>query len=284
MVAEAEPAEALLKAGALRLRGAGVETARLDARILLAEATGREPAAILPGDETPVDADAQAAFDRMIGRRAAGEPVSRIIGRREFFGRSFDIGPGVLDPRPDSESAVELALSLCADDARVLDLGTGSGCLILTILAERPGASGAAVDISPDALNVAQENARSLGLLERCSFHEGAWFAPVEGRFDLIVSNPPYIASPEIAELMIEVRDHDPLLALDGGADGLTAYRTILAAAPAYLTPGGHAVFEIGAGQLEDVIAIAEAAGLAPAGQSTDLGGHVRAVAFTIPS
>lgn len=261
-----------------------MDTARLDARILLAEATGREASALLPGDTMPVDAAGQAAFDMMIARRAAGEPVSRILGRREFYGRMFDIGPGVLDPRPDSECTVELALSLCGDGDRVLDLGTGSGCLLLTVLAERPSAKGAAVDLSAEALEIAETNAKRLKLDGRCTFLRGAWFAPVEGRFDLIVSNPPYIASPDIGGLMIEVRAHDPLMALDGGVDGLDAYRAILTAAPAYLAPGGHAVLEIGSGQQEDVCALAETAGLALVERSKDLAGHVRALAFTVPS
>jgi release factor glutamine methyltransferase len=276
--------EDLLSRASVRLRSAGIETARLDARILLGHVLGREASSLLPGDSTPVQSSDVAVFDSLTLRREASEPVSRIIGEREFYGRPFVIGPAVLDPRSDSESVVELALELSGDFQHVLDLGTGSGCLLLTLLAERPSAIGTGVDQSAEALEIAVENAGKLGLAGRCNFVTSDWLTGIEGGFDLIISNPPYIPARDILALMPDVRLHDPHLALDGGADGLSAYRIILEGARKHLNVGGFLVLEIGEGQAAPIAEIARDAGFVSAGTKSDLGGHVRGLAFTFPS
>ncbi|WP_416898146.1 MAG: peptide chain release factor N(5)-glutamine methyltransferase [Minwuia sp.] len=282
MVPDALTVEVLLREGATQLREAGIEGARLDARILLAEILAREPNTLLPGDASIVaDVDA-VRFRSLLARRAAREPVSRILGRREFYGRTFEVTPDVLDPRPDTETVVELALSSLTSAARIVDLGTGTACILLTLLAERPGASGIGVDFSPAALAVAKRNADRLGLADRAAFRQGDWLDGLDGPFDLIVSNPPYIPAGDLAGLMADVRDHDPALALAGGADGLDPYRTIFAGAASRLAANGAVVVEIGAGQAQDVRAIAARAGLRFDRAAADLGGHVRALLFTM--
>jgi len=276
--------ESLLRQATARLRDAGVETARLDARLLLAEATDRDPAGILPGDSQAVSVREQLRFAEMLDRRAGLEPVSRILGRREFFGRPFAVGPSVLDPRADSETLIEASLALDGRPERILDLGTGSGCLLLTLLAEIPGATGVGVDLAESTLDVARLNAGILGLATRVAFIQSNWFDFVEGRFDLIVSNPPYIPTREIALLMPDVRDHDPHVALDGGVDGLDDYRAILAEASGFLAPDGRLLVEIGDGQGDDVETLARACGFIPESRRKDLGGRERVLVFTHPS
>lgn len=276
--------ESLLKQAALRLRQAGVETARLDARLLLAEATARDPASILPGDNRPVSIQEQLRFAEMLDRRAGLEPVSRIVGRREFYGRPFAVGPSVLDPRADSETLIDAALALDLGPDRILDLGTGTGCLLLTLLAEMPAATGVGVDLAESTLDIARLNAGILGLATRAAFVQSNWFDFVEGRFDLIVSNPPYIPTGDIPDLMPDVREHDPHIALDGGRDGLDDYRGIMSEAPAFLNEGGRLLVEIGEGQADAVEALGAAAGLSAAGRSCDLSGRERVLAFTLGS
>lgn len=284
MTPEIITVEDLLKRGSGRLRHAGVETARLDARILLGHILGRAPSSLLPGDNSAVIEADQCLFDALIARREALEPVSRIIGRREFFGREFIVSPAVLDPRPDSECVVELALEVAPSASQVLDLGTGSGCLLLTILAECTDARGIGVDRSAEAIETACRNADLLGCADRVRFMESDWLGAVEGRFDLIVSNPPYIPAADIQSLMPDVRLYDPIMALDGGDDGLHAYRAILADAPGYLKQGGHVVVEVGFDQADAVSGIAAASGFEQSACKADLGGHVRGLAFTFPS
>ncbi len=271
-----------LRLGRARLLAAGSPTAMLDARLLLQEAADlsheqvvAEPDAAL----TPVESDCYAA---MLARRERGEPVSRIIGRREFFGRDFVVTPDVLDPRPDTETLIDLVLRMAGElsQVRVLDLGTGTGILAVTLLAEWPDARGLATDVSPAALAVARANAEAHGVHARLSFHQGDWFSGLDGQFDVIVSNPPYIPSAAIAGLDRGVKDHDPRAALDGGADGLAPYRVIAAAAKAHLRPGGVVAVEFGAGQAEAVADIFHGAGFARWGEGVDLGGHVRCAAF----
>lgn len=220
-----------------RLKQAGLPTPELDARLLVRGATGaseiemiREPGAFISPEE-------EALLGAYEHRRLAGEPVSRILGRREFWGLDFAVTPAVLDPRADSETLVAAALDLLrgVEAPRILDLGTGSGCLLLALLAERPDALGVGVDISAAALDVARANAVALGLAARAGFVAADWTAGVDGVFDLVVSNPPYIVSAGIAALDAGVRDHDPRLALDGGADGLDAYRALARALPPVL-------------------------------------------------
>ncbi len=206
--------------------------------------------------------------------------MSRIIGAREFYGRRFRVTPAVLDPRPDTETLVEAALKRMPPSARVLDLGTGSGAIIVTLLAERSDATGLATDISSEALAVARENAAALGVAERLTFLEAPWFDGIGERFDLIVSNPPYIPRADIAALSADVRNFDPLLALVGGSDGLDPYRAIAAGAAARLKPGGTVAVEIGAGQADSVEGIFAASGFRQLGRHRDLGGHIRCLEF----
>ncbi len=259
-LAAVAPRDAL--ALATRLLGdAGVETPERDARLLLA---GAEDAA------------------EALSRRAAREPVSRILGRRGFWTLDLAIGPAVLDPRPDTETVVEAALDAVSrrragSPLRLLDLGTGSGCILLALLDALPDATGLGIDTSAAAIEVARANAsRSVG--DRAYFLVGNWADAIAGRFDLVVSNPPYIPTADIAALDPEVRLHDPRPALDGGIDGLDAYRAILAALPRLLAAEAVAVLELGAGQDAAVAAIAAAHGLEPVARRPDLAGILRAV------
>ncbi|RXT43183.1 protein-(glutamine-N5) methyltransferase, release factor-specific [Bosea sp. Tri-44] len=263
------------KAIALALKRAGIADFTFEARILIED---------LVGDHDPLDEAATARLKAALARRLAGEPLWRIIGAREFWGLNFALSAGTLEPRPDSETLIEAALSHLAarrhEPLRMLDLGTGTGCLLIATLREFPQATGLGIDLSPDAVATATGNAARNGVSKRAAFRQGEWTDGVEERFDLILSNPPYIASGEIAELDRNVREHDPLLALDGGPDGLTAYRALAAALPGHLNPGGHAILEIGAGQEAAVVALMEQAGLRHLHSHRDLGGHIRGLVF----
>ena len=275
-----EPVAAVVKAAAARLQAARCQTAKLDARLLAEAASGLSHADMIARPDTVLAPAQMQRLEDMLVRREAGEPVSRILGEREFYGRTFKVTPDVLDPRPDTETLVDAALPLLAGIARprILDIGTGSGAIIVTLLAEVPGAAGVATDLSPAALAVARHNAAVSGVDGRLELVETAWARGIDGQFDLIVSNPPYIPQHSIAGLDREVREHDPHLALAGGPDGLDAYRALLAEAAQLVKPGGHVVVEFGAGQDEDVVRIAKAHGLAlvDGGLVKDLGGHVR--------
>lgn len=249
------------------MRGAGADNARLDARLLLAHALGCSSEALLADAGEPLTNAEAARFEVFLARREKFEPVARIIGRRDFWTICLSVGPATLVPRPDSETLIEAALDCVGPDTRgqarrILDLGTGTGCLLLAVLTEFPAAFGVGVDLSEDAARVAAANARALGLSGRAAFVTGDWAACLSGRFDLILSNPPYIASDEIAGLMPDVARHDPLLALDGGADGMAAYRLITADLDRLLAPGGVAILELGAGQAASVGGLARRAGL----------------------
>ncbi len=265
-------AEALARAVA-RLAQAGVPDAARDARRLLAHALGAGPERLTPALRDPLDPAAAARLDAAIARRCRREPVSHIVGVREFYGRRFEVNSDVLDPRPDTEALVDRALA--RPFARVLDLGTGSGCLLATLLAERSGASGTGVDLSEAALAVAARNAAALGVAGRAAFAVSDWFAAVEGRFDLIVSNPPYIGAEELPGLAPELL-HEPRRALSPGADALAAYRAIIAGTPAHLSPGGRLLVEIGATQRAAVEALFRAAGFEAVMAGRDLGGRDR--------
>ena len=223
-----------------------------------------------------------AEFER---RRFAGEPESRILGEREFWGLTFAVTAATLDPRPDSETLIETALTLLRNVSapRILDLGTGTGCLLLALLHERADATGMGVDLSPEALGVASANAARLGLAPRASFHAGNWTERLDEKFDLVISNPPYIRHDDIAMLEVEVREHDPMLALDGGADGLDAYRALARLLPDFLTQAGHAVIELGAGQADEVTSLFEMAGSSVLRVVPDLGNVPRALVATLP-
>lgn len=253
---------ALAEAVHQELDAAGLPGAWLDARLLVCAATGCDHAELIAFGERRAEDGAGDRLHGFVERRIAGEPVSRILGRREFWSLCLEIGEATLDPRADSEAVVEAALDLVRRfgweerPLRICDLGTGSGCLLLAVLSELPEAYGVGVDISPAALVVARRNAMAHGLAGRVDFVCGDWLDPVKGGFDLVVANPPYIARNEIAELDREVRLHDPLIALDGGSDGLDAYRRIIPAARAALTRGGWLVMETGAGQAAGVEAM----------------------------
>lgn len=270
-----------VRAVAARLRAAGCETPELDARTLAAAAFGLDAAGLIASGGHEAPADERGRLEAFAGRRVAGEPVARILGRREFWGLDFALSPETLVPRPDSETIVEAALAEAGkrDRAlRVLDLGTGTGCLLLAILSERPNAFGVGVDLSPLAATAARENAEALGLGDRATFVAGCWGDALGGTFDLVVSNPPYIRSADVGGLDVEVRAHDPRLALDGGNDGLDAYRALARALPRLLAEDGAAVFELGAGQAGDVSEIMAEAGFAVSPAAPDLGGVPRAL------
>jgi release factor glutamine methyltransferase len=265
---------------------AGLDTPDLDARILLAEALGIDGSELTLRPKVPMGA---AGAERLAGyaaRRLAREPVARILGCQEFWGLPFRLSPDTLVPRPDTETVVEAALAAVPDrraPLHILDLGTGSGCLLVALLHELPNAHGIGVDRSPGALAAARANARLNGVGGRAAFAASDWDAAVAGPFDLVVSNPPYIASRTIDTLAPEVRDHDPSSALNGGPDGLDAYRAILADAGRLLAPGGRLVAEIGFDQEEAVRALAVAAGLAVERVAKDLGGRPRAAVMGLP-
>ncbi|MGO4129817.1 peptide chain release factor N(5)-glutamine methyltransferase [Inquilinus sp. YAF38] len=268
-----------LRDGTARLAAAGIDSAMSDARLLLMHALGIDRTGLLTRAAEPLPPEAAGRYADHLARRAAREPVSRILGRREFWSLDFALGPATLDPRPDSETLVEAALAAAPDrPLRVLDLGTGTGCLLLAVLHDRAAAFGIGVDRSEAAARVARDNARALGLADRAAFTVGDWATALAGRFDLVLSNPPYIPDSDIAALEPEVREHDPRLALSGGADGLDAYRALAAALPDLLAPGGTAVVELGIGQAADVAALFRGAGLDIAGTPHDLAGIPRCV------
>ena len=241
-----------------------------------------DAAGLIAAETDPAATETASTYNALIERRATGEPVSKIIGRREFFGRKFKITPDVLDPRPDTEIVVEQALALLPTArARVLELGAGSGCIIATLIAERPTWTGLGVDVSEAALRIARHNCDELGVGERVELQKSDWFSTVSTSetFDLIISNPPYIASEEIERLDREVRDYDPRLALDGGDDGLAPYRLICREAYLRLRPNGAIVFEVGIGQAADVEKILQFSGeFAEIGKCKDLSGTERCV------
>jgi len=261
-----------------RLEAAGIENPRREARLLLALALDTDLAGVLRVDD--LTAEQQARYDALTARRAAHEPFARIAGRREFWGMTFALSPATLVPRPESETLVETALSLRRDRhdvRRVLDLGTGTGCLLAAALREYPAAFGIGVDASAEAAATARANLTHLRL--PAAFLVGDWGAALAGAFDLIFCNPPYIASADIPGLAPEVAAHDPIRALDGGSDGLDAYRAVAAGLPALLRPGGVAVLELGLDQAGAVASLVRAAGLAVADVRDDLSGIPRALA-----
>jgi release factor glutamine methyltransferase len=279
---KAETIAALLQVARKALFEADIELSALDARLLLQAASGITHEELIAEPNMVLAADKIAKFKNSIARRLNHEPVTRILGEREFYGRPFQVSPAVLDPRADTEAIIELALQLIGSEPkRIIDLGTGSGAIALTLLAERPNWSGVAVDLSAETLEIARANASQLGIVERLVFHNAAWFDGIAEKFDLIVSNPPYIPHLEVFELSLEVQNFDPHMALDGGGDGLEAYRAIAASAADHLNSKGLVILEIGAGQSADVTQIFVAQGFELTDQKVDLGGHIRALAFT---
>ena len=270
---------ALLQAGAARLAAAGIEEPRREARILLGHAAGLTAAQMLTDPACPADPD---PFAALLARRAAREPMALVLGFQEFWSLRFAVSSETLIPRADSEAIVEAALALPAP-GRVLDLGTGTGCLLLAVLSERPDAWGVGVDLVPGATVLARANAAALGFGGRAAMVAGCWAESLAGRFDLVLSNPPYIRRGDIGALQPEVAVHEPATALDGGPDGLDAYRRITAGLPGLLAPGGHAILEIGEGQGEAVSSLARLAGLSLVGFRRDLSGTERACIIRCP-
>ena len=272
------------------LAAAGIASATTDARCLLGMALGREDAILPHEDIAPMD---QACDDRlaaMVARRLEGEPISRIRGWREFWSLRFSVSPATLDPRPDSETLIDAAVKWASRNAvkdqtlRLLDLGTGSGCLLLALLSELPKAHGVGIDINPDALATARRNAASLSLGDRAVFVEHSFTDDlgVFGDFDVILSNPPYIPTGEIDGLAVDVKSFDPALALDGGADGMACWTRLLPRLAAVLAVNGMAFVEIGRGQENAVIAAAEKVNLQFSDSHCDLAGVTRCLAFSI--
>lgn len=270
-----------LSAGGHILRKAGIALPARDARRLMIAALPVSPDRLTLHLSDRMDPEQSDRFDQMIARRATREPVSHILGERAFYGRGFKVTPDVLDPRPETEMLVELSLQ--QPFRKVLDLGTGSGCLLVTLLAERPDTLGVGTDISPEAVLVAGENAARHGVADRIVLPLSDWFDDVGGTFDLIVSNPPYIAEAEMAELDPDVRDYEPHTALTDGADGLTAYRRIADKALSHLVPGGRLLVEIGPTQADAVSALFRHAGLEDVAVHPDLDGRDRVVAAVAP-
>ena len=275
--------EALLREAGCRLGSAGIAAPRGESRVLLQAALGQSAEALIRAPEAPVAAARAQRFDALIARRAQREPVSRILGKREFWSLEFALAEDTLDPRPDSETVVAAALRWCADRSgrlRALDLGTGTGCLLLAVLSELPDAAGVGTDIAAGAVAAAARNAAALGLSERASFLRADWDSGVEGRFDLVLGNPPYIPRAAIDRLEPEVARWEPRMALDGGADGLDAYRRMAPAIAKRLAPAGAAFVEIGAGRESAVEAIMAEAGLERFARHADLAGTVRCLAL----
>jgi release factor glutamine methyltransferase len=255
-----------------RLKLAGIEEPRREARLLLAFALGTNAAGLLARDRV----DPQCYADAL-NRRAAREPLAYITGHREFWGLDFLTSPATLIPRPDTETLVEAVLESGIVPHSILDLGTGTGCLLLACLHEFPVSFGVGVDVNQEAASLARANARRLGLNNRSAFLAGSWASALAHRFDLVLSNPPYIESAEIPGLMPEVAVHEPASALDGGVDGLAAYKAIIEDLPRILAPGGQAVLELGAGQAKLVSMLARQAGFNYVLRS-DLSGTDRAI------
>jgi release factor glutamine methyltransferase len=274
---------ALLCEAGERLRAAGVEEPRVEARLLLGHVLGRKPLALPLEAHRPVGAEEAARFRALVSRRVGRAPAAYLTGTRGFWTLDLLVTPDVLIPRPDTETVVAAAIDHAGDRAavrRVLDLGTGSGAILLALLAECPNAWGVGLDRSPAALAVARGNAAAAGLSSRAAFVCGDWAEAVTGPFDIVASNPPYVATATIATLDPEVAAHEPRAALDGGADGLRCYRAIIPALGRLLAPSGIAVLELGAGQAESVAAIAATEGLRRLEIRQDLGGVPRAFAL----
>ena len=272
-----ETAGAARSRGAAILRAAGIEHAAREARLLISHVLGLPPAT-LPDAEQAID---RPAFDALLARRARREPMALILGRQGFWTLDLAVSPATLIPRADSETLIEAALAAFPARQvvrRVLDLGTGTGCLLLAALSEFPCAWGLGVELDPQAARLAAANARSTGLSGRVAFVAGCWAEAIAGRFDLILANPPYVERGLLPSLMPEVGRYEPARALDGGVDGLDAYRALLPVLPSVLTPDGAAILEIGAGQRAGVVELAARAGFAAPHLRQDLGGHARAL------
>ncbi len=276
--------ENVLRMAISELTNAGVEGAIIDSRILASAAFDLSREEILREPDATLKISDIALFKEMLNRRCAREPVSRILGMREFRSLEFKVAPSTLDPRPDSETIVEAVFDIASempDRLRILDLGTGTGCLLLSVLHALPAARGVGTEIDPDAAACAIQNAQALGLSDRAEIVCGNWVEGVDGPFDIIFSNPPYIPSDEIQRLEPEVALYEPVRSLDGGADGLDAYREISELIGQLLSPSGRVVFEIGPQQGDAVTVIFCAAGFVSIKNCKDLAGRDRALIFS---
>lgn len=264
--------KALIETAAARFRGAGIASARWDAELLVAHGLKESRLTLYAHPERSVDEEDQATLTSLVARRASREPLQHLIGFQEFWGLKFIVGPDIFIPRPETECIIEAALTFrealqSQASPIVVDIGTGSGCLAVTLAKEIPQAQVFATDLSSEALCVAAENARAHGVSGRLRFLAGDLYEPLRrqglaGRINLLVSNPPYIPQASLEGLQPEVRDYEPRMALDGGVDGLEVYRLLLAEAPAFLAPGGVMILELGQGQAADVRALAIRSGL----------------------
>jgi release factor glutamine methyltransferase len=268
-----------------RFVSSAIDSAELDARLLIGAVLNLDLTGMITAASRTLTSDESARLETFASRRLAGEPVARILGMKEFWGLPLNLSPATLVPRPDTETLVEYALELLRADGvadrplRIADLGTGSGAILLALLSELPAAHGIGTDISTEALDTARRNAAGLGLADRATFVECDFASALPGPFDLIVSNPPYVRSADIADLAPEVRNHDPHAALDGGADGFCAYRALIAQAACLLAPGAVLVVEAGQGQAGGIEALMTDAGLTlPGPPKADLAGIPRAV------
>jgi release factor glutamine methyltransferase len=282
--AAAQGLSGLLEKAAQQLATAGIESTQLDAQLLLAQAAHVDRAALLAGSIKPTP-EIVARFDALIARRAAHEPIAYILGRREFYSIEFEVTPDVLIPRPQTETVVDAARDFIASrpQARVLDIGTGPGAIAIAVAANAPGVNVVATDISAAALVVARRNAGRNRVSNRIRFARADIFEPLDGepalgRFDLIISNPPYIVDDQVAALGVDVREFEPQMALRGGRDGLDFFKQIAAGARSHLEPGGLLMLEVGAGQDSAVVEILTKAGMHPSAVINDLDGIARVV------
>jgi len=277
----ARSVEAATRWAQQRLSGAGIDAARAEARLLLRHATGFSAERQVSAPDAPLDRQQLACLEAAVSRRSRREPMAQILGRREFWSLDFEVTPDTLDPRPDSETVIEAALA--ALDSRVppyqiLDLGTGTGCLLLALLSELPAASGVGVDIAPGAARVARKNAERLGFSRRACFIAGDWITALDGRFDLVLCNPPYVPTDVIETLEPEVARFEPRRALDGGADGLGAYRQLIPDLSRVVGAAGKVVIEVGIGQADAVAEILKRSGFGGQARHADLAGIERCI------
>lgn len=278
----------LLQRAAAALADAGIEGAAREARLILQHVAAIPISTQIAFSERVIDAPVVAAFDLALARRAQREPLSHILGMREFWSLSFQVTPDTLDPRADSETLVEAVLDQLdkrgaanpEQALEIVDFGTGTGCLLLALLSELPQARGLGVDLNPGAVAIARANAVRLGLSDRATFQEGNWDHGLDAMFDVVISNPPYIPSADIASLQPEVARYEPRLALDGGSDGLAAYRALAGVVSRRTKPNGFAAFEIGVGQGPEVVGLMQESGLAQLANRRDLQGHERVILF----
>jgi len=270
--------------GAAVLRAAGIEDANIDTRILLSRASGLSRAQLIACARDLVSRDVAEIFHTALARRKTHEPIAYIIGEQEFWSLTFKVNQHVLIPRPETEAVVEQALKLLQghQNARIIDIGTGTGAILISLLYELDDARGCGVDISKPALKLAKSNAIQAGVADRCTFEISDYLQDVRGRFDIVVANPPYITDAAMAALPKTVDKFEPHLALSGGADGLSAYRAIIARLPDVLKPGGHVVFEIGFDQKTALRNLLENAGATNILCLQDLAGHDRVISAFI--